>query len=130
MIVSAVIIIANSPLSTQYDHLPHAHFTIGIPGFSLNYSLNHRINDGLMVLFFFVFISRKGLCNEWGTMGGGVDFLIGPVFAFANAAIPIGLDNLVEIFNQSLSLGGMVGLLAGKTIGAYLCRAGLSYRAG
>ncbi len=56
--------IANSPLAASYDHLLHIPLTL-VPGLSL--SLLHWINDGLMVLFFFVVgleIKREFLFGE------------------------------------------------------------------
>ncbi|MBC2582156.1 Na+/H+ antiporter NhaA [Clostridium sp. DJ247] len=48
------IIIANSNLALPYDHLLHSYITIGYKEFSLSMSVLHWINDGLMVIFFFV----------------------------------------------------------------------------
>lgn len=50
----AAIVIANSPLFPLYDKILHAKVTIGSGSFSMTHSLHHWINDGLMVLFFFV----------------------------------------------------------------------------
>ena len=48
------IFIANSPLFPLYDKILHAKITIGSGSLAMTYSLHHWINDGLMVLFFFV----------------------------------------------------------------------------
>lgn len=48
------LIVANSPLSVHYDHLLHTDLTLGIAPASLTKSLLHWINDGLMVVFFFL----------------------------------------------------------------------------
>lgn len=56
--------VANSPLAASYDHLLHTPLTLA-PGLTL--SLLHWINDGLMVLFFFVVgmeIKREFLFGE------------------------------------------------------------------
>ncbi|MCB1483387.1 MAG: Na+/H+ antiporter NhaA [Hyphomicrobiaceae bacterium] len=48
------LIVANSPFGTEYDHLLHTPITIGIPPAGLTKSALHWINDGLMVIFFFL----------------------------------------------------------------------------
>jgi NhaA family Na+:H+ antiporter len=48
------VIIANSPLAYDYDHLLHSYVTIGFGKLSLSMSLLHWINDALMAVFFFV----------------------------------------------------------------------------
>lgn len=65
LLLCAVIamILANSPLAGWYEHL--LHMTIPVPGLSM--SLLHWINDGLMVIFFFVVgmeIKREFLYGE------------------------------------------------------------------
>jgi Na+:H+ antiporter, NhaA family len=45
---------ANSPWAETYFRLWHTDFTVGFPGAQLSMDLHHWINDGLMVLFFFV----------------------------------------------------------------------------
>ena len=56
LIICAVlaIVVANSPLFPLYDQLLHTKIGIGTGTFAINLSLHHWINDGLMVLFFFV----------------------------------------------------------------------------
>ncbi len=44
---------ANSAWGESYHELWETHFRIGIPGFELDKSLLHWINDGLMAIFFF-----------------------------------------------------------------------------
>jgi NhaA family Na+:H+ antiporter len=82
----AAIIIANSPLYPMYDRILHTRLTIGGGDFVLSHSLQHWINDGLMVLFFFVIgleVKRE--------------ILIGELSDFKAALLPI-----------SAALGGMV----------------------
>lgn len=45
---------ANSPWYESYHQLVHLPIGITIDGFSLSKSLSHWVNDGLMVIFFFV----------------------------------------------------------------------------
>ncbi len=48
---------------------------------------------------------------------GWVSFVIIPVFALANAGIPIDFSRLDQIVSHPVTIGVMVGLLAGKVIG-------------
>ena len=56
LFVAAVLalMLANSPLESYYTGLLEAHVTIGFGALSLEKTLSHWINDGLMVIFFFV----------------------------------------------------------------------------
>lgn len=58
---------ANSPFADSYYHLWHTYIKLDFGGYILNYSLHHWINDGLMVIFFFVVgleIKRELLAGE------------------------------------------------------------------
>lgn len=58
---------ANSPFAESYHHLWHTYLSISIGGYELKHSLHHWINDGLMVIFFFVVgleIKRELLVGE------------------------------------------------------------------
>lgn len=69
---------ANSPFAESYFHLWHTYISIHIDNFSLNYSLHHWINDGLMAIFFFVVgleIKRE--------------FLVGELSSGQKAALPV-----------------------------------------
>lgn len=54
MMTIVALILANSPLADSYEHIFDTHFAITLGSLSLDYSLHHWINDGLMGLFFFV----------------------------------------------------------------------------
>ncbi len=56
LMASAILalVLANSALAPFYQHLLHTPIGINIGGWSLEKSLQHWINDGLMTLFFFV----------------------------------------------------------------------------
>ncbi len=63
----AALYIANSQWNDAYHHLLDMPFTVGVPGFKLSKTLHHWINDGLMVLFFFVIgleLKREILVGE------------------------------------------------------------------
>lgn len=69
---------ANSPFSDSYFHLWHTIISINIGETGLNYSLHYWINDGLMVIFFFVVgleIKRE--------------FLVGELSSFKSASLPV-----------------------------------------
>ncbi len=58
---------ANSPWAQSYHDFWHIPVTVGIGSFQLSYSLSHWVNDGLMVIFFFVVgleIKRELLVGE------------------------------------------------------------------
>ncbi len=48
------LVIANSPLAASYDSLLHTYVGISFGAYQLKLSLLHWINDGLMVIFFFL----------------------------------------------------------------------------
>src|SRR5204863_6043733 len=50
----AAMVWANSPWAEAYFHLNHTEIGISVGGRHLTLSLQHWINDGLMVVFFFV----------------------------------------------------------------------------
>lgn len=62
---------ANSPWQAQYFDLWEETLTIGVGDYALSKSLHHWINDGLMVLFFFVVgleIKREVLVGELSSL--------------------------------------------------------------
>ena len=68
LICTAIALIAaNSPYAEAYDALWHHELRIAVGRFELAYSLAHWINDGLMVVFFFVIgleIKRELIIGE------------------------------------------------------------------
>lgn len=80
------LILANSPLATGYAHFMHTPVSIGVGSWSLQMSLHHFINDGLMTLFFFI----VGLELKR-------EILVGELANLRNAVLPIGA-----------AIGGMV----------------------
>lgn len=80
LMVCAVIAlaVANSGWAEAYQHLIHTRFSITLGSMSLDKSLQHWINDGLMALFFFV----VGLELKR-------EMLIGELASLRNAALPI-----------------------------------------
>jgi Na+:H+ antiporter, NhaA family len=88
LIIATIIALiwANSPFAQSYHQLWHTYLSIDIGGMSLKYSLHHWINDGLMVIFFFVVgleIKRE--------------LLVGELSSAKKAALPI-----------AAALGGMI----------------------
>lgn len=63
---------ANSPWSDSYHHLWHTHLIVNLGNLlNLDYSIHHWINDGLMVIFFFIVgleIKRELLVGELSSL--------------------------------------------------------------
>src|SRR5687767_13322154 len=62
---------ANSPWSASYFHLWEENVTVGSAAFGVTQSLHHWINDGLMVIFFFLVgleIKRELLVGELSSL--------------------------------------------------------------
>lgn len=80
------LILANGPLAYEYAHIMHTTMSLGVGSWSLQMSLHHVVNDGLMALFFFV----VGLELKR-------EILVGELAKLRNAILPIGA-----------AIGGMV----------------------
>ena len=80
------LVLANGPLTSAYEHLVHTPIGLTIGGWTLEMTLQHWINDGLMALFFFV----VGLELKR-------ELLVGELAKPRNAALPI-----------AAAIGGMV----------------------
>ncbi len=88
LMVMAVIalVLANGPHAETYNNVIHTYISIGVGDWALKMTLQHWVNDGLMVLFFFV----VGLELKR-------EFLVGELANPRNAAMPI-----------AAAIGGMV----------------------
>ena len=80
------LILANGPLSEAYSNVIHTYISIGVGEWGIKMTLQHWVNDALMVLFFFV----VGLELKR-------EFLVGELANPRNAAMPI-----------AAAIGGMV----------------------
>ena len=95
VIIVAVVfalIAANTPLSGAYDDFIHHHVAIDLGFFHLDTSLKHWVNDGLMVIFFFVVgmeIKREVVAGElrggrkvWAPVAAAAGGMVVPVLIF------------------------------------------------
>jgi NhaA family Na+:H+ antiporter len=73
------LVLANGPLASSYAHFMHTLISFGAGSWTLEMSLHHWINDGLMALFFFV----VGLELKR-------EILVGELANLRNAVLPIG----------------------------------------
>ena len=110
LFVLLALVLANSPLAEAYDHLLHSKVGVSWGDEAFKLTLHHWINDGLMVIFFFVVgleIKRE--------------LVVGELSEFQKASLPV-----------AAALGGMVVpamLYAGVELARRLAAAGhrLSY---
>ena len=80
------LILANGPHAETYSKVIHTYMSVGVGDWGIKMTLQHWVNDGLMVLFFFV----VGLELKR-------EFLVGELASPRNAAMPI-----------AAAIGGMV----------------------
>jgi NhaA family Na+:H+ antiporter len=84
----AALILANSPLATQYEALLQATGEIRIGSFALSKSLDHWINDGLMAVFFLLMgleIKREVMEGELASRKGAT---LPAIAAFGGFVVP------------------------------------------
>lgn len=80
--------VANSPLYEMYHHLLEMHVQLGIGDLTIDKSLHHWINDGLMAIFFLLVgleIKRELKYGELSTLQSA---LLPAVAAIGGAALP------------------------------------------
>lgn len=106
LIVCAIIamLLANSPISAIYEEVLHYPLTIGIGTFSLQFGIQHWVNDGLMVVFFFVIgleIKREFLYGELKSIAA----MILPVSAALGGMIVPAVLYIIVNYNEPTVVG-------------------------
>jgi len=134
---AAAMVLANSPWSEQYFDILHTHIVLSWGEAELDLTLHHWINDGLMVLFFFVVgleVKREILVGELSSIrqaalpvAGAVGGMVIPAAIYAmvnwNGAgingwgIPMATDiafalGILALFGKRVPLGVKVFLTA------------------
>jgi Na+:H+ antiporter, NhaA family len=87
----AALILANSPLATQYEALLQATGEIRIGSLALSKTLEHWINDGLMAVFFLLMgleIKREVMEGELASRRGAT---LPAIAAFGGFVVPAGI---------------------------------------
>jgi len=82
------LVVANSPLYEWYHHLLEMHIVLGLGQFTIDESLHHWINDGLMAIFFLLIgleIKRELKYGELSTIESA---LLPAVAALGGAIVP------------------------------------------
>lgn len=101
------LILANTVLSEFYVHILHTHISISIAGLSLEKTVHHWINDGLMSLFFFLVgleIKREVLVGELSDLKQAML----PIFAAVGGmVVPALLYSLVNGKGEAISGWGI-----------------------
>jgi NhaA family Na+:H+ antiporter len=91
------LVIANSPLAAAYEKLLHTYIGVSFGSYQLKYSLLHWINDGLMVIFFFLVgleIKRELFVGELSNLRAA---LLPIVAALGGVIVPALLYTLCNI---------------------------------
>lgn len=98
---------ANSPWADAYQDLWATRITVGAEGFGLTKSLHHWINDGLMVIFFFVVgleIKRELLVGE---LASPRQAALPLVAAFGGALVPAVIYTALNLGTEGASGWGV-----------------------
>jgi NhaA family Na+:H+ antiporter len=101
----AALIVANSPLASQYEALLQATGEIRIGTLALSKTLEHWINDGLMAIFFLLMaleIKREVMEGELATRKGAT---LPAIAAFGGFVVPAGIYAAIN-WSQGPALGG------------------------
>ncbi|PKL83696.1 MAG: Na+/H+ antiporter NhaA [Ignavibacteriae bacterium HGW-Ignavibacteriae-3] len=88
MMAILALIIANSPISKYYFELLETHITIGVPYITLDKSLLHWINDGLMALFFLLVGMEIKRELVMGVLSDFKSAMLPIIAAFGGAVVP------------------------------------------
>jgi len=131
------LICVNTALAHSYEHFFHQSFSISVAGWTLEHTLHHWINDGLMALFFFVVgleIKREVLVGELSSMKQAI---LPVIAAIGGMVVPALLFVLMTLGDESVlgwgipmatDLAFAVGILV--LLGKHVPRALLSFLVG
>ncbi|MDX1732886.1 MAG: Na+/H+ antiporter NhaA [Halioglobus sp.] len=109
LMICAVIalIIANTPLQDEYQHLLHTKLGVTFGGMSFSLSLHHWINEALMAMFFFIMgleLKRELLVGE---LASPQQALLPIVAAIGGALVPALLYVMVNLSTGAVNGWGI-----------------------
>nr|WP_246308504.1 Na+/H+ antiporter NhaA [Kineosphaera limosa] len=109
---------ANSPWSHSYHELWETHLSVALGSFGLDLSLHHWVNDGLMVIFFFVVGLEVRQELAVGSLRDRRRALVPLVAGFLGVAVPAAIYLAIAGREAAAGWGAVVGTDTAFLLGA------------